>query len=76
MSFNFAHVWATIAPLSKGVALVLLMMAISFIGITIERLIAFAKSSKESRLFAAQAGRLLEERRLEDLVNLDRKSVV
>jgi len=73
MSFNFAHVWATMAPLSKGVALVLLAMAISFIGITIERLLTFAKSSKESRLFAGQAGKLLEERRLEELVALAQK---
>ena len=73
MSFNFAHVWATMAPLSKGVAMVLLAMAISFIGVTIERLIAFAKSAKESRLFAGQAGKLLEERRLEELVMLAKK---
>lgn len=73
MSFNFAHVWATMAPLSKGVALVLLAMAISFIGVTIERLLAFAKSTKESRLFAVQAGKLLEERRLDELVALSQK---
>ena len=73
MSFNFAHVWTTMAPLSKGVAMVLLAMAISFIGVTIERLIAFSKSAKESRLFAGQAGKLLEERRLEEIVMLAKK---
>lgn len=70
MSFNFAHVWATMAPLSKGVALVLLIMAISSIGVTIERLMTFWRSAKESRLFAGQAGKLLEEHRLEELVVL------
>lgn len=73
MSFNFAHVWTTMAPLSKGVALVLLMMAISSIGVTIERLIAFSRSTKESRFFAAQAGKLLEEHRLEEIAELARK---
>src|SRR6187431_328033 len=73
MSFNFAHVWTTMAPLSKGVALVLLMMAVAFIGVTIERLIAFARSAKESRLFAARAGKLLEERKLEGMVEPAKK---
>ena len=53
--------------------MVLLAMAISFIGVTIERLIAFSKSAKESRFFAGQAGKLLEERRLEELVMLAKK---
>jgi biopolymer transport protein ExbB len=73
MSFNFAHVWTTMAPLSKGVALVLLTMAISFIGVTVERLIAFSRSSKESRVFAGRAGKLLEERRLEEIAELASK---
>jgi biopolymer transport protein ExbB len=73
MSFNFAHVWTTMAPLSKGVALVLLTMAISFIGVTIERLIAFSRSTKESRLFARSAGKLLEERDFEGLALLANK---
>src|SRR4051812_16309281 len=70
MSFNFAHVWTTMAPLSKGVALVLLMMAVSFIGVTIERVIAFARSTKESRVFAQRAGRLLEESKVDEIVEL------
>ncbi|HKO53387.1 MAG TPA: MotA/TolQ/ExbB proton channel family protein [Polyangiaceae bacterium] len=70
MSFNFAHVWSSMAPLSKGVALVLLAMAVAFIGVTIERLIAFARSTKESRAFAARAGALLEERKLDEIVEV------
>jgi len=73
MSFNFAHVWSTMAPLSKGVALVLLMMAVAFIGVTIERLIAFARSAKESRVFAARAGQLLEEYKFDEIVELAQK---
>jgi len=73
MSFNFAHVWSTMAPLSKGVALVLLMMAVAFIGVTIERLIAFARSAKESRVFAGRAGQLLEEYKFDEIVELAQK---
>jgi biopolymer transport protein ExbB len=57
-------------PLSKGIAFVLFMMAVSFIGVTIERLIAFSRSAKESRLFAVQAGKLLEEWKVEELIPL------
>jgi len=73
MSFNFAHVWSTMAPLSKGVALVLLMMAVAFIGVTIERLIAFARSAKESQVFAGSAGQLLEEHKIDEIVDLAQK---
>lgn len=73
MSFNFSHIWSHMGPLSKGIALVLLMMAVSFIGVTIERLIAFSRSAKESRLFAIQAGKLLEEAKIEELIPLAEK---
>ena len=56
MSFNLSHIWTHMGPLSRGIAFVLFMMAVSFIGVTIERLIAFSRSAKESRLFAVQAG--------------------
>jgi biopolymer transport protein ExbB len=53
-------------PLSKGIAFVLFMMAVSFI----ERLIAFSRSAKESRSFAIQAGKLLEDAKVEELIPL------
>jgi biopolymer transport protein ExbB len=70
MSFNLSHIWTHMGPLSKGIAFVLFMMAVSFIGVTIERLIAFSRSAKESRLFAMQAGKLLEEAKVEELIPL------
>ena len=70
MSFNLSHIWTHMGPLSKGIAFVLFMMAVSFIGVTIERLIAFSRSAKESRLFAVQAGKLLEDARVEELIPL------
>ena len=70
MSFNLSHIWTHMGPLSRGIAFVLFMMAVSFIGVTIERLIAFSRSAKESRLFAVQAGKLLEEWKVEELIPL------
>jgi biopolymer transport protein ExbB len=70
MSFNLSHIWTHMGPLSRGIAFVLFMMAVSFIGVTIERLIAFSRSAKESRLFAVQAGKLLEESKVEELIPL------
>jgi biopolymer transport protein ExbB len=70
MSFNLSHIWTHMGPLSKGIAFVLFMMAVSFIGVTIERLIAFSRSAKESRMFAVQAGKLLEESKVEELIPL------
>ncbi len=60
MQFDLAHIWASMGTLGKSVALVLLIMGIATAGVTVERLIAFRKSAKESRKFAAQAGPLLE----------------
>ncbi|MDF3071631.1 MAG: motA [Polyangiaceae bacterium] len=68
MSFNLTHIWAHMSALNKGIAFVLFMMAVSFIGVTIERLIAFSRSAKESRLFAQQAGKLLEEWKVEEII--------
>src|SRR3954463_6603382 len=70
MSFNLSHIWTHMGPLSKGIAFVLFMMAVSFIGVTIERLIAFSRSAKESRSFAVQAGKLLEESKMDELIAL------
>lgn len=73
MSFNLTHIWAHMSPLNKGIAFVLFMMAVSFIGVTIERLIAFSRSAKESRLFAQQAGKLLEEWKVEEIIPVAEK---
>lgn len=73
MSFNFAHIWASMSPLSKGIAFTLFAMAVAFIGVTIERMIAFSRSAKESRAFAVKAGKLLEEWKIEEIVELANK---
>jgi biopolymer transport protein ExbB len=73
MSFNLSHIWAHMTPLNKGIAFILFLMAASFIAVTVERLIAFARSAKESRAFAMQAGKLLEEWKVDEIVALSEK---
>lgn len=73
MSFNFAEIWGHMPLIGKIIALGLFSMAIAFIGVTIERSLAFARSAKESRTFALQAGKLLEAWQVEDLASLASK---
>ena len=68
MSFNFAEIWAHMPLIGKFIAFGLFLMAVSFIGVTIERILAFARSAKESRAFAQQAGKLLEEWKVDEIV--------
>lgn len=68
MSFNFAELWAHMPLLGKFIATGLAVMMVSFIGVTIERILAFHRSAKESRAFALQAGKLLEEWKVEEIV--------
>ncbi|HKY36629.1 MAG TPA: MotA/TolQ/ExbB proton channel family protein [Polyangiaceae bacterium] len=68
MSFNFAELWAHMPLLGKFIAFGLFLMAVAFIGVTVERILAFQRSAKESRAFALQAGKLLEEWKVEEIV--------
>lgn len=70
---NLSHIWAHMNLVNKGIAFVLVMMGVSFIGITIERLLAFSRSAQESRSFAVAAGKLLEEWKVDEIIPLAEK---
>jgi biopolymer transport protein ExbB len=53
------HIWAEMGPLAKSIAGVLVMMAIASIGVVVERMWAFSKSAKQSRLFVQDIKPLL-----------------
>ncbi len=55
MSFDIAHIIASMSPLSKAIALVLVVMAVLSIGVAVERWIAFGRSAKDSKLFVTAA---------------------
>ena len=74
MSFDFAHIWATMNPLGKAIAGVPLVMAIASAGVTVERYIVLWKSARHSRRFAPAAALAINEWRLPDvLVLCDKK---
>jgi biopolymer transport protein ExbB len=73
MAFDLTHVWSTMSPLSKGIFLILVVMAIASIGVTIERWLAFGRSGRESKIFAQKASPLIEEWKVDELVELAKK---
>ncbi len=73
MSFNLVHIFSTMSPLSKGIFVILLLMAVLCIGVTVERWISFRKSAKESRLFAQGASPLIDEWKVDEVEALARK---
>jgi biopolymer transport protein ExbB len=70
MNQNVVHVWTTLTPLGVGFAMVLVVMAISVVGVTIGRLLVLSRSAEQSRTFAALAGKLVDERQFEEVVQL------
>jgi biopolymer transport protein ExbB len=73
MSFNLVHIFQEMSMLSKGILAVLVVMAVSFIAVTIERMITFSRSAKESRKFAQAAAKLLEDWKIEEIAPLAEK---
>jgi biopolymer transport protein ExbB len=73
MAFDLAHIWASMGALGKGIAAVLLIMAIASAGVTVERLIVLFKSNRESRKFAAGAGPAIDAWDLDALARLCEK---
>jgi biopolymer transport protein ExbB len=68
MKFNLAHIYATMGPMSKLVALALVLMAIASIAVVVERILALSRLARETRSFAGEAKPLLEEWDTERLV--------
>ena len=52
MDFTLAGLWATMGVFAKGIVIVLLVMSVASLGVLVERLIHYAKSSGRSRNFA------------------------
>ena len=73
MSFSLTHMWASMGPLAKIIAFTLVFMAIASVGVVVERLIVFYRSNKESRSFVAAAAPLIDDWKLEEVVDLAKK---
>lgn len=72
MSFNIGHILGSMSPVSLAILLVLVLMGIASIGVTVERIIAFYRSSQQSRVFATKVAPLLEDWSLDEMLVLSR----
>jgi biopolymer transport protein ExbB len=72
MSFNLAHIFQSMSPLSKGIFVVLLVMAILSIGVTIERWLAFRKSVVDSLTFAKKIDPMLDRWEIDEVAEVAR----
>ena len=70
MSFNILHIWAEMGPMAKGIAGVLMVMAIASIGVFVERLWAFSRSARTSRTFVRAIEPLLADWDIESVSRL------
>jgi biopolymer transport protein ExbB len=60
MQFDIAHIWTSMGTVSKLIAFALLIMAILSIGVVVERTIALARSARDTKRFAREAGPLMD----------------
>jgi len=70
MNLNPLHIWATMGPLSKVIAAILLAMAATTIAIAVERWISLGIGSRATRKFMRSAHPMLEKGKFEDLVGI------
>jgi biopolymer transport protein ExbB len=73
MSFDLAHIWASMGLFSKLIAASLILMGIGCIGVVVERWIALSRNARDSRAFARAAAPMIDEWRIEELVALQDK---
>lgn len=59
MSFDLIHMWGTMGPFAKGIAVVLFIMMVYSLGMVAERMVTFARASSASRQYAAELPDLL-----------------
>jgi len=70
MTFDLRHIWASMSPVNKAIALMLVLMAVLAAAVTIERVLTLGKSARVSRAFAAKAAPIVTDWRPSDLVAL------
>ena len=61
MHFDLVKIWEDMDWMARGVVFALVAMALAALAVFIERLVALAKSKQQSRLFAREAGGIMDE---------------
>jgi biopolymer transport protein ExbB len=70
MTFDLMHIWSSMSVANKAITLILIAMAVLAVSVTVERLLALAKSSRISRTFAMQAQGPISSWDLNELLSL------
>jgi biopolymer transport protein ExbB len=70
MSFNLTQILAHMGPLGMVIAGFLILMAISCVGVVVERLISLGRSKRESRAFAQKVPALLDDWKVDELCRI------
>ncbi len=68
MNFDLVHIFRSMGPVNKAIALALCAMAVAAVAVTVERLIALSRSARASRAFAKEAERALRAWDTQELV--------
>src|SRR4029078_812170 len=63
---DLMDMWASMGPVAKGVAFILVFMSMWSFGVAIERYYTFSQARKQSKLYAPQVAKHLKEGRLKD----------
>jgi len=70
MSFDLVHLWGEMGMVAKGVALILVIMALVSLVITIERVLVFNRATRQSLGLAERLSELLKNNQLQESVAL------
>ncbi|HSA96449.1 MAG TPA: flagellar motor protein MotA, partial [Acidobacteriota bacterium] len=73
MSMDWAHLWAQMSPLVKGIMVLLVFLSIYSVAVFIERLLTFNKARKQSVKFALEIGQLLKQDKIREGIDLAKK---
>ncbi len=73
MSTDWAHLWAQMSPLVKGILVLLVFLSIYSVAVFIERLLTFSKARKQSVKFALEIGQLLKQDKIREGIDLAKK---
>ncbi|MSP71401.1 MAG: tolQ protein [Myxococcales bacterium] len=65
MDFSIEAIWASMGLLAKGVAAILLVMAVSSLGVFVERWLMLTRATRRARICALEAAPLIDARELE-----------
>jgi len=70
MSFDLVHIWSAMGPLSKMIALSLLLMGVASVAVFVERSFTLSRSARASRVLARAVAAPLEDGQLAEVVAL------